>query len=161
MKNKLTVLLGFVCAAVIAMPGSAATKSGQGGIEIYTPHAAPKDMTMMEQALHRRATEIAIWGQPLMNYKAMYDSLHNVVGMKYNGDVVYHSQIQDWRRALATPNNTTQYVNFFWDLRDGPVVIEIPPTAGEISLYGTLMDSWHRPIEDFGASIADGAPSIL
>jgi hypothetical protein len=41
-------------------------------------------------------------------------------------------------------------VNFFWDLREGPVVIEIPPTEGEISLYGTLMDSWHRPIEEFG-----------
>ena len=137
------------------MPGSAATKSGQVGIDIYPPHSAPEDMTKAETALHRRATEVAIWSMPLMNYKAMYDSLHEVVGMNYNGDVVYHSQIQDWRRALATPNNTTQYVNFFWDLHDGPVVIKIPPTAGDISLYGTLMDSWHRPLEEFGARGVD------
>ena len=36
------------------------------------------------------------------------------------------------------------------------MVIEIPPTEGEISLYGTLMDSWHRPIEEFGARDEDG-----
>ena len=145
--KKLVLMIFAVC---LATPALAESKSGQNAIEIYPPHAAPKDMTLAEQALHRRATEIAIWAMPLMNYKAMYDSLHDVVGMNYNGDVVYHSQIQDWKRALATPNNTTQYVNFFWDLRKGPVVIEIPPTAGEISLYGTLMDSWHRPIEEYG-----------
>ena len=53
MKNKLTVLLGFVCAAVIAVSCSAATKSGHDSIEIYTPHSAPTDMTMMKQAFKR------------------------------------------------------------------------------------------------------------
>jgi hypothetical protein len=145
--KKLLLMLFAVC---LVTPVLAESISGQSAVEIYPPHAAPDDMTLSEQALHRRAAETAIWSMPLMNYKAMYDSLHEVVGMNYNGDVVYHSKIQDWRRALATPNNTTQYVNFFWDLHEGPVVIEIPPTEGEISLYGTLMDSWHRPIEEFG-----------
>jgi hypothetical protein len=152
MKKKLKTVLVLLCTFVMlaGVQAKAESKPEQESINIYPPHSAPKDMTLVEQALHRRAAEIAIWGQPLMNFKAMYDSLHKVVGMKYNGDVVYHSQIQDWKRALPTPNNTTQYVNFFWDLHDGPVVIEIPPTAGEISLYGTLMDSWHRPIEEYG-----------
>lgn len=147
-------LLSVAC--LLATPTMAQSESGQDAIEIYPTHAAPADLTLAEQALHRRAIEIAIWAMPLMNYKAMYDALHDVVGMNYNGDVVYHSKIQDWHRALPTPNNTTQYVNFFWDLREGPVVIEIPPTAGEISLYGTLMDSWHRPIEEYGARGIDG-----
>ena len=117
MKKKLKTAFVIVCTFIMLAGAQALaeSKSGQNAIEIYPPHSAPADMTMMEQALHRRATEIAIWSMPLMNYKAMYDSLHDVVGMKYNGDVVYHSQIQDWKRALATPNNTTQYVNFFWD----------------------------------------------
>ena len=134
-------LFTFICALAFSTGVYASPSSERSAIDIYPPHSAPEDMTKAETALHRRATEVAIWSMPLMNYKAMYDSLHDVVGMNYNGDVVYHSQIQDWRRALATPNNTTQYVNFFWDLRDGPVVIEMPPTAGDISLYGTLMDS--------------------
>lgn len=90
----------------------AESPSPQNSIEIYPPHSVPVDMTMMAQALHRRAVEVAIWAQPLLNYKAMYDSLHEAVGMNYN-DIVYHSEIQDWRRALPTPNNTTPYVNFF------------------------------------------------
>ena len=142
-------IIGLV-ACTIGLAGMAQAAQEQNALEIYAPHAAPDNMTMMEQALHRRATEVAIWSQPLMNYKAMYDSLHKEVGMNYNGDIVYHSEIQDWKRGLATPNNTTQYVNFFWDLREGPVVIEIPPTENEIILYGTLMDSWHRPIEEYG-----------
>ena len=146
----LAVLSAIVVGVCLVTPSLAETESELEAIEIYPPHSPPDDMTMMEQALHRRAIEAAIWAQPLMNYKAMYDSLHEVVGLKYNGDVAYHSTIQDWRRALPTPNNTTPYVFFFWDLRDGPVVLDIPPTEVEISLYGTMMDSWHRPIEEYG-----------
>ena len=140
-------ILGMLFAVFLGSPALSESNPAQNAIEIYPPHAPPNDMTMMEQALHRRATEIAIWSMPLMNYKAMYDSLHEAVGMHHN-DIVYHSEIQDWNRALPTPNNTTPYVNFFWDLRNGPIVIDIPPTEGEISLYGTIMDSWHRPIEE-------------
>ena len=139
----------FVCALVLLL-SSQVHASPSSGIEIYPGHSPIADMSMMEEALHRRAVEAAIWAQPLTNYKAMYDSLHEAVGLKYNGDIAYHSTIQDWRRALPTPNNTTPYVFFFWDLRDGPVIIDIPPTEGDLALYGTLMDSWHRPIEEYG-----------
>ena len=122
----------------------------QNDLEIYAPHKAPDNMTITEEALHRRAIEIAIWAQPLMNYKAIYDSLHKAVGMNYNGDVVYHGEIQNWKRGIPTPNNTTQYVNFFWDLHKGPVVVEIPASENDIILYGTLLNSWHGPIEDYG-----------
>ncbi|MFW2367901.1 MAG: DUF1254 domain-containing protein, partial [Desulforhopalus sp.] len=152
--KQLTILSVAVLGMVFACSVSANT-SVKPTIEIYPPHSPPADMTMMEEALHRRAIEVAIWAQPLLNYKAMYDSLHDSVGMNYN-DIVYHSEIQDWKRALPTPNNTTPYVNFFWDLRNGPVVIDIPPTEGEISLYGTIMDSWHRPIEEYGGRGVDG-----
>lgn len=48
-------------ALVIAMAFSIAqaqAPSPQSGIEIYPPHSPPADMTMMEQALHRRAVEV-------------------------------------------------------------------------------------------------------
>jgi hypothetical protein len=121
-------------------------------IELYPPHEAPADMSYLEEALHRRAIEVAVWATPLMNYEAMYRSLVEEVGMKMN-DVVYHSRMQNWKRALPTPSDVTPYGNFFWDLSDGPVVIEIPPTSpGGIAMFGTLMDSWHRPLVDYGTS---------
>ena len=74
MKWKAKTTIIFLCMFVM-LAGSqvlAESKSGQKAIEIYPPHAPPTDMTWAEQALHRRATEIAIWAMPLMNYKAMY-----------------------------------------------------------------------------------------
>ena len=82
----------LMCALVMLMAvqaqAHAQAKPGGNSLEIYPHHAAPEDMSLSEHALHRRAIEIAIWSMPLMNYKAMYDSLHEVVGMNYN-DVVY------------------------------------------------------------------------
>ena len=122
-------------------------------IRVYPEHQAPADMTIYEEALHRRAMEVAIWATPAMNYKAMYDSLHETVGMQNNTDVVYHSKIQDWKRALATPSDVTPYGHVFWDLHDGPVVVEIPPTAADgTALFGTLLDTWHRALEDYGVA---------
>ncbi|WP_019026796.1 DUF1214 domain-containing protein [Colwellia piezophila] len=129
--------------------------AAQTEISLYPEHHAPANMNMYDEALHRRATEVAIWATPLMNYKAMYDSLHDVVGMQMN-DIVYHSKIQDWKRALPTPSSVTPYGNLYWDLTDGPIVVEIPPTSAQgVGLFGTLLDSWHRPLTDYGVNTGE------
>jgi hypothetical protein len=46
-------------------------------------------------------------------------------------------------------------VNFFWNIKDGPVVIEIPPSEEGVGIFGTLMDAWQRPIDDVGAKGRD------
>ena len=43
----------------------------------------------------------------------------------------------------------------FWNVEDGPVVIEIPPTEEGVGLFGVIMDSWQRPLEDVGAKGKD------
>jgi hypothetical protein len=43
----------------------------------------------------------------------------------------------------TTPNHSTSYVMFFMNLKDGPVVVNIPP-AKEQALYGTLIDAWNE-----------------
>ncbi|MBL0721380.1 MAG: DUF1254 domain-containing protein [Sulfurovum sp.] len=150
MRKKFKVAAYTLCVIYGLSNMAYASGGDQNGLEIYAPHQAPDNMTMTEKALHRRAIEIAIWAQPLMNYKAIYDSLHKAVGMNYNGDVVYHGEIQNWKRAIPTSNNTTQYINFFWDLHQGPVVVKIPASENGVILYGTLLNSWHGAIEDYG-----------
>ena len=66
---KQTIIALAACA--IGLTGMAQAGQGENALEIYPPHAAPDNMTMMEQALHRRATAVAIWSMPLMNYKAI------------------------------------------------------------------------------------------
>jgi hypothetical protein len=91
---------------------------------------------------------------PLMNFKAMRDGHKRDAGIGYNV-VAYNSKVQDWRLQITTPNNTTPYVMAFWNVEDGPVVIEIPATAEGVGLFGVIMDSWQRPLEDVGAKGKD------
>jgi hypothetical protein len=109
---------------------------------------------LKERLTHSRAVDSLIWSLPLMSYKAMRDGYKMDGGVGFN-EVGYNSQIQNWKLQITTPNNTTPYVLFFWDTKDGPVVIEIPPSGDGVSLFGPLMDSWQRPLEDVGAKGKD------
>jgi hypothetical protein len=113
-----------------------------------------RKLNIDERMIHRRAIEVIIWSQPLMNYKAMRDAFF-AAGANYN-DVTYYSKLQNWKWQIATPNSTTPYVGTFWNLKDGPVVVEIPASTADVGIFGTLMESWQRPLEDVGAKGKDG-----
>ncbi len=99
---------------------------------------------------------------PLMNYKGYRDGLTDLgVGPS---DIGYYSQVQDWKMQVATPNNTTPMILTHWNFKDGPIVIELPGSADGIGIFGTIMDSWERALDDVGAFGRDrglGAKYVL
>ncbi len=114
------------------------------------------DSTKLEERImHSRAFESVIWSVPLMNYTAMRNGYKKGTGVDYN-NVVYHSKVQTWELEIPTGNNTTPYVIAYWTVKYGPVVIEIPRSTKDVSLFGALMDSWQRPIAEVGLAGADG-----
>jgi hypothetical protein len=115
--------------------------------------AGAEEQTISERMLHHRAIDAVVWAMPLLNFKQFRDG-HKAIGVGQN-DIAYHTKIQDWKFQTATPNNTTPYVNFFWNIKDGPMVVEIPPSADGVGIFGTLMDAWQRPIDDVGAKGRD------
>jgi len=121
-----------------------------------------EDQSLHEQRMHSRAVEAVVWAMPLMNYKFYRDALIEA-GVGPN-DIGYFSKVQDWRFQTATPNNTTPYIMTHWTLKDGPVVVEIPPATKEVGIFGTIMDAWQRPLDDVGAAGRDrgrGATYLL
>jgi hypothetical protein len=50
-------------------------------------------------------------------------------------------------------------VNFYWNIADGPVVVEIPSSADGVGIFDTTLDSWQRPIDYVGAAGRDGGSS--
>jgi hypothetical protein len=125
---------------------------------VLTAQAQGKDFNLQKADLHdrmtyHRAIDAIVWAMPLLNFKTFRDG-HKAIGVGYKV-IAYHSKIQDWRFQTATPNNTTPYVIFFWNIKDGPIVIEIPPSADGVGIFGTLMDAWQRPIDDVGAKGRD------
>ncbi len=114
-------------------------------------HAAEQDVH--DRMFHHRSIDAVVWAMPLLNFKGFRDG-HAAVGVGYN-DIAYHSKVQNWKFQTATPNDTTPYVNFYWNIEDGPVVVEIPPSADGVGIFGTIMDAWQRPIDDVGAAGRD------
>jgi hypothetical protein len=115
--------------------------------------AGAQEATIHDRMVYGRAVDAVVWAMPLLNFKAFRDA-HAAAGVGPN-DVAYFSQIQNWKFQTATPNNTTPYVNFYWNVSDGPVVVEIPASAEGVGIFGTLMDAWQRPIDDVGAAGRD------
>jgi hypothetical protein len=116
--------------------------------------AQAAEQTIQERIFKHRAIEAVIWGIPLLSYKAYRDALVEA-GVSEN-DVGYYSKIQDWKYQTATPNNTTPYITFHWNIEDGPIVVEIPPATEDVGVFGTLMDAWQRALDDVGGKGRDG-----
>ena len=83
----------------------------------------------------RRAVEAAYWGMPAVNTWAMREGLKRDLGAGYNA-ITYFSKPMDWKLQVTTPNNSTLYMFSFWNTkRDGPIVVEVPPTTKDVGLF--------------------------
>ena len=131
-------------------------------ISLLTSAALAEEKSLSERMLHHRAIDAVVWAMPLMNFKFYRDELIDA-GVKAN-DIGYYSKMQDWKMQTATPNNTTPYILAHWTVKDGPIVVEIPPATADVAIFGTLMDAWQRPIDDVGGAGRDkgrGAKYLL
>jgi hypothetical protein len=124
MQSKRILLSAFMFAAVLTT----------------TVRAQQNDLRLEDRAVYRRAMEVVNWSQPLMSFKAMRDAFF-ALGGDFN-DVGYFSKVQNWKFQRATPNSTTPYVATFWNLKNGPIVVEIPASTEDVGVFGTRMDSW-------------------
>ncbi|UVF21622.1 DUF1254 domain-containing protein [Microvirga terrae] len=101
-----------------------------------------------QRAVERRAVEAAIWGMPAVNYDLMLQEMLTKTPGKVN-QVVYWGRPPDWRNQTLTPNPDTLYFMAFFDTREGPIVIDVPPANGG-SLNGNIVTAWQMPLEDAG-----------
>jgi hypothetical protein len=90
---------------------------------------------------------------PAVNFELMHQAMVREVRGAWN-QIVYWSRLPDWKNQTLTPNPDSIYIMPFFNLRDGPIVLEIPP-ADEGTIVGTIMNSWQCPFEDVGPAGAD------
>lgn len=103
---------------------------------------------MTERKLHRRAVEAALWGMPLVSFDAIRQAYFHDASATYN-DIIYWSKPASWRNQLTTPNTSAHYVMFFLNVKDGPVIVDIPAATGA-ALFGSLIDAWGCALVDVG-----------
>lgn len=112
-------------------------------------------MLFQEKLYQSRAFESALWGMPAVNFLAMRRAYLEDIGAQYN-DLIYFSQLANWKFQTTTPNNANFYSMFFANLKSGPVILEIPRST-HIELFGSVIDGWNIPIADVGIDGLDGA----
>jgi hypothetical protein len=127
-------------------------------------HAVPafSSSGLRRRSLLRRGVEAAIWGMPLVSVDAMRQAFLRDAHAQY-GDILYFSKGATWRFQTTTPNPSSLHVYFNVNLKDGPVVVELPASDGA-ALSGTIIDAWETPLVDVGSEGDDrgrGAKYLL
>ncbi|MGY8711745.1 DUF1254 domain-containing protein [Bradyrhizobium sp. 18BD] len=103
--------------------------------------------------IQRRAVEAMIWSMPAVNADLMLQAMLKSTRAKIN-EIVYWSSPVNWKNQTLTPNPDSIYFMSFWNVKDGPIVIEIPPAQGG-SIAGNIVTAWQMPLEDAGPDGAD------
>lgn len=107
---------------------------------------------LMDRVTESRAFEAVVWGVPAVNYELMYQEMIRLGGKP--NQIVYWSGLFDWRNQTLTPNPDVVYFIAFFNTKDGPIVIEIPPAEGGV-INGSIMDPWQAALEDVGPAGVD------
>jgi hypothetical protein len=131
-------------------PESTSTSAAKAAMQRLQDLSATE---LAQRMLERRAIEAVIWGMPAVNFDLMYQAMVRETKGGFN-EIVYWSRLPDWKNQTLTPNPDVIYLMPFFDIKDGPVVIEIPP-ADDGVINGTIMDSWQAPLEDVGPAGVD------
>lgn len=95
-----------------------------------------------------RGTEAFLTGMPAASVYAMLEGLKQA-GLE-PGDLGITESLLDARGLLLTAQSTTPYALAEIDLKNGPVVVEIPP-----AVLGTLDDAYFRFVTDVGLTGPD------
>ena len=102
-----------------------------------------------DRMIHRRAVEAVIWGIPAVNTDLMRQQMLTKTPGKI-GQVIYWGRPLDFRNQTLTPNPDALYFMVFFDTKDGPVVLDLPPGDANGSFNGNIVTVWQMPLEDAG-----------
>lgn len=152
MKSK--ILLIIATGLLLVACNKPASKTGESQDAVSTTETSTfKAENLEEQLVYNRAFQAVIWGMPAVNFELLNESLIKAKG-NFN-QVIYWSKLINSKNQTLTPNPDVIYINPLYDVRQGPVVLEIPATEGVSSLTGSLDDGWQTAIEDIGPAGVD------
>ncbi|WP_035358331.1 DUF1214 domain-containing protein [Edaphobacter aggregans] len=137
-----TILNTLNCAAVVMTLCTAAIAP-----QALAQNPQPRSrQDSADQLLYRRAFEVALWAMPAADTFAAREAVKRDLHGKPN-DVAIDTKPLNSDAHLIAVQTQTPYLQGALDLRDGPIVVEIPAATSESHLYGTICDAWQRPLD--------------
>jgi len=101
------------------------------------------------QLLSARAVQAVIWGMPAVNYDLMLQEMLTKTPGKV-GQVIYWGRPLDSKNQTLTPNPDALYFIVFFNTKNGPIVLELPPATTTSSFNANIVTLWQMPLEDAG-----------
>ena len=142
-------LTGFLAAVfltiTLALPASAQTINTRVGKLVFES-GYPSDKTakkLYDELDFQRAVQTYLWAMPMASYGAGADAMR-AMGIN-NTTVLLQENSAEQQQLILTGNQDTVYLGGVLDLREGPVVMELPQ-----GLLGTLNNIWQEPLVDLG-----------
>src|SRR5215475_8514141 len=102
---------------------------------------SPSADELDRRLIQSRATEAVIWGMPAVNYDLMRQEMLTKTPGKV-GQVIYWGRPLDWHNQTLTPNPDALYFMVFFNTKDGPVVLDLPPGDANGSVNGNIVTVW-------------------
>jgi hypothetical protein len=149
MKTKQQVFRTLVLCLAVSITESFAENSPADSSAV----ASAKGDELNHRTIERRAVEAVIWGMPAVNYDLMLQEMLAKTSAKVN-EIIYWSKPADWKNQTLTPNPDAIYLMIFFNTKDGPVVIDVPP-ADTGSFAANIDDVWQMPLADAGPEGSD------
>ena len=107
-----------------------------------TPETSRK---LFDEMDFQRAVQAYLWGYPAVSFESIRLTAKQDLGMDFY-DFGIADNFVDPNSGWLTANDTTIYAFVNLDVREEPVVIDIPPGA----IVGLLDDFWQRSLVDVG-----------
>lgn len=127
--------------ASAADPSAATSPEVQYELDVPTEESAQK---IFDELAYQRAVQVYLWGIPAVGMQQ-----YRVANAKAMGDgpddykLGYLGGLLKNNIEHLTGNPDSMYIDYFFDTRKGPIVMEVPPT-----LPGLLDDFWELPVVD-------------
>lgn len=118
-----------------------------GGTSFATAQIAVDDPKFENQLLYQRAFEVGIWALGATDSFAAREAVERDLGGKAN-DVAINTKPMNSDIHLVALQTQTPYLQGAIDLKEGPIVVEIPPATETSHFFGTIVDAWQRPLEE-------------
>ena len=132
-------------AVAVALPAQGETLDTRvGKLDFEAGYPTPETVEKLYDELDfQRAVQAYLWALPMASYGAMADA-HKALGADSH-TVIVADELAEPRQLALTANQDTVYMSGVLDLREGPMVMELPP-----GLLGTMNNVWQQPLVDLG-----------
>ena len=146
-----STVLTFLFMASTSMAVSPTSSDFNDTGDILTRSAVHADIEY--DIMVQRATQAAIYYMPAV---AQVDFIKATIRAGGDYDTVnFVTKPFGSEKGFLTANDTTAYAWGSISVKEGPMVVEVPPMTDKVDYFGSFISAWHVPMIDVGSKGAD------